>query len=180
MSRFIDVIIPRGGKGLVKKVQDLSTVPTIGHLEGICHSYVDKDANPKIAQNVVYNAKLRNTAICGATETLLIHSGNSAEDISHVLDNLRSQGCEIIGCTRLKEMYSIDRAATEDDWSTEYLDKKITVKIVDNIEESVEHINKYSSGHTESCLSDNQESIQYFFQNCKKCHSNEQCLNSIC
>ena len=73
MSRFIDVIIPRGGKGLVKKVQDLSTVPTIGHLEGICHSYVDKDANPKIAQNVVYNAKLRNTAICGATETILLH-----------------------------------------------------------------------------------------------------------
>ena len=73
MSRFIDVIIPRGGKSLVKKVQDFSTVPTIGHLEGICHSYVDKDANPKIAQNVVYNAKLRNTAICGATETILLH-----------------------------------------------------------------------------------------------------------
>ena len=73
MNKFIDVIIPRGGKNLVKKVQDLSTVPTIGHLEGICHSYVDKDANPKIAKKIIYNAKLRNTAICGATETILIH-----------------------------------------------------------------------------------------------------------
>ena len=167
MKDYIDVIIPRGGKNLVKKVKDFSNVPTIGHLEGLCHTFWDIGYDKEKAAEVVANAKLRRPEICGATETLLIHSGNSAENISHVLDNLRSQGCEIIGCTRLKEMYSIDRAATEDDWSTEYLDKKITVKIVDNIEESVEHINKYSSGHTESCLSDNQESIQYFFQNCK-------------
>ncbi len=163
----IDVIIPRGGKSLIETISQNSRVPTIKHLEGLCHTFWDIGYDKEKAAEVVTNAKLRRPEICGATETLLIHSGNSAEDISHVLDNLRSQGCEIIGCTRLKEMYSIDRAATEDDWSTEYLDKKITVKIVDNIEESVEHINKYSSGHTESCLSDNQESIQYFFQNCK-------------
>ncbi len=98
---------------------------------------------------------------------MLIHSSHSAEDIAYVLDDLKSQGCEIIGCERLAQLYSIDRPAEEEDWSTEYLDKKISVKIVDNIEESVDHVNQYASGHTESCLTNNNQSIQYFFQNCK-------------
>ena len=163
----IDVIIPRGGKSLIETISKNSKVPTIKHLEGLCHTFWDEGYDKNKATEVIANAKLRRPEICGATETLLIHSNNSAEDISSVLDNLKSQGCEIIGCSRLKDIYSIDRDATEEDWSTEYLDKKITVKLVDNVEECVEHINKYSSGHTESCLSNNQQSIEYFFQNCK-------------
>ncbi len=164
---YVDVIIPRGGKSLIETISKNSRVPTIKHLEGLCHTYWDDGYDKEQAASVIANAKLRRPEICGATETLLIHSGNKQEAITHVLDNLRSQGCEIIGCERVKEIYSIDRLATEDDWSTEYLDKKISVKIVDDIEESVEHINKYSSGHTESCLSNKEESVEYFFQNCK-------------
>jgi len=163
----VDVIIPRGGKSLIETISKNSRVPTIKHFEGLCHTYWDEGYGKEQAASVIANAKLRRPEICGATETLLIHSGNKPEAINHVLDNLRSKGCEIIGCERVQEIYSIDRVATEDDWSTEYLDKKISVKIVDNIEESVEHINKYSSGHTESCLSDKEGSVEYFFQNCK-------------
>jgi len=164
---YVDVIIPRGGKSLIETISKNSRVPTIKHLEGLCHTFWDEGYLKEQAASVIANAKLRRPEICGATETLLIHSGNKQEAITHVLDDLKSQGCEIIGCERVKEIYSIDRLATEDDWSTEYLDKKISVKIVDNIEESVEHINKYSSGHTESCLSNKEDSVEYFFQNCK-------------
>ena len=116
MSRFIDVIIPRGGKGLVKKVQDLSTVPTIGHLEGICHSYVDKDANPKIARNVVYNAKLRNTAICGATETILLHKQILKKIGNSILKSLEESGCKIIGDSKIMKSYkgNVIKASTKD------------------------------------------------------------------
>ena len=163
----VDVIIPRGGKSLIQTITDNSRVPTIKHLEGICHTIWDKGYPKEQAQSIIHNAKLRRPEICGATETFLIHSSHSAEDIAYVLDDLKSQGCEIIGCERLAQLYSIDRPAEEEDWSTEYLDKKISVKIVDNIEESVDHVNQYASGHTESCLTNNNQSIQYFFQNCK-------------
>lgn len=163
----VDVIIPRGGKSLIQTITDNSRVPTIKHLEGICHTIWDEGYPKEQAQSIIHNAKLRRPEICGATETLLIHSSHSAEDIAYVLDDLKSQGCEIIGCERLAQLYSIDRPAEEEDWSTEYLDKKISVKIVDNIEESVDHVNQYASGHTESCLTNNNQSIQYFFQNCK-------------
>ena len=163
----VDVIIPRGGKSLIETISKNSRVPTIKHLEGLCHTFWDKEYDKDLASSIIVNAKLRRPEICGATETLLIHSGHSSEDIGYVLNNLKSQGCEIIGCDRLKEIYSIDRTATKDDWSTEYLDKKISVKIVDNIEESIDHINRYSSGHTECCLSDDKQSVEFFFQNCK-------------
>ncbi len=163
----VDVIIPRGGKSLIETISKNSRVPTIKHLEGLCHTFWDEGYDRGQAASIISNAKLRRPEICGATETLLIHSKNKTEDIKYVLDDLRSQGCEIIGCQRVQGIYSIDRLATDDDWSTEYLDKKISVKILDNIEECVEHINKYSSGHTESCLSNNQQSVEYFFQNCK-------------
>ena len=105
MSKFVDVIIPRGGKGLVKKVQDLSTIPTIGHLEGVCHSYVDKDANPAIAKKVIYNAKLRNTSICGATETILLHDKIIRKFGNSILKNLEENGCKIIGDDKIAKSY---------------------------------------------------------------------------
>lgn len=163
----VDVIIPRGGKSLIQTITENSRVPTIKHLEGICHTVWDEGYPKEQAQSIIHNAKLRRPEICGATETLLIHSGHSGDDIAYVLDDLRAQGCEIIGCEKLAQLYSIDRRAVEEDWSTEYLDKKLSVKIVESIEESVNHINQYASGHTESCLTNNDQSIQYFFQNCK-------------
>ena len=168
MSRFIDVIIPRGGKGLVKKVQDLSTVPTIGHLEGICHSYVDKDANPKIAQNVVYNAKLRNTAICGATETILLHKQIIKKIGNSILKSLEESGCKIIGDNKIMKSYkgSVKKASYKD-WSKEYLSSVVSVKSVNNLNEAIAHINKYGTMHTDSIITDNKKSAKKFLKETK-------------
>ena len=168
MSRFIDVIIPRGGKGLVKKVQDLSTVPTIGHLEGICHSYVDKDANPKIAQNVVYNAKLRNTAICGATETILLHKQIIKKIGNSILKSLEESGCKIIGDSRIMKSYKGNvKKASNKDWSKEYLSSVVSVKSVNNLNEAIAHINKYGTMHTDSIITDNKKSAKKFLKETK-------------
>ena len=168
MSRFIDVIIPRGGKGLVKKVQDLSTVPTIGHLEGICHSYVDKDANPKIAQNVVYNAKLRNTAICGATETILLHKQIIKKIGNSILKSLEESGCKIIGDSKIMKSYKGKvKKASNKDWSKEYLSSVVSVKSVNNLNEAIAHINKYGTMHTDSIITDNKKSAKKFLKETK-------------
>ena len=168
MSRFIDVIIPRGGKGLVKKVQDLSTVPTIGHLEGICHSYVDKDANPKIAQNVVYNAKLRNTAICGATETILLHKQIIKKIGNSILKSLEESGCKIIGDSKIMKSYKGNvKKASNKDWSKEYLSSVVSVKSVNNLNEAIAHINKYGTMHTDSIITDNKKSAKKFLKEIK-------------
>ena len=168
MSRFIDVIIPRGGKGLVKKVQDLSTVPTIGHLEGICHSYVDKDANPKIAQNVVYNAKLRNTAICGATETILLHKQIIKKIGNSILKSLEESGCKIIGDNKIMKSYKGNvKKASYKDWSKEYLSSVVSVKSVNNLNEAIAHINKYGTMHTDSIITDNKKSAKKFLKETK-------------
>ena len=168
MSRFIDVIIPRGGKGLVKKVQDLSTVPTIGHLEGVCHSYVDKDANPKIAQNVVYNAKLRNTAICGATETILLHKQIIKKIGNSILKSLEESGCKIIGDSKIMKSYKGNiKKASNKDWSKEYLSSVVSVKSVNNLNEAIAHINKYGTMHTDSIITDNKKSAKKFLKETK-------------
>ena len=168
MSRFIDVIIPRGGKGLVKKVQDLSTVPTIGHLEGICHSYVDKDANPKIAQNVVYNAKLRNTAICGATETILLHKQIIKKIGNSILKSLEESGCKIIGDSKIMKSYKGNiKKASNKDWSKEYLSSVVSVKSVNSLNEAIAHINKYGTMHTDSIITDNKKSAKKFLKETK-------------
>ncbi len=168
MSRFIDVIIPRGGRGLVKKVQDLSTVPTIGHLEGICHSYVDKDANPKIAQNVVYNAKLRNTAICGATETILLHKQIIKKIGNSILKSLEESGCKIIGDSKIMKSYKGNvKKASNKDWSKEYLSSVVSVKSVNNLNEAIAHINKYGTMHTDSIITDNKKSAKKFLKETK-------------
>ena len=168
MSRFIDVIIPRGGKGLVKKVQNLSTVPTIGHLEGICHSYVDKDANPKIAQNVVYNAKLRNTAICGATETILLHKQIIKKIGNSILKSLEENGCKIIGDSKIMKSYKGNiKKASNKDWSKEYLSSVVSVKSVNNLDEAIAHINKYGTMHTDSIITDNKKSAKKFLKETK-------------
>ena len=168
MSKFIDVIIPRGGKGLVKKVQDLSSVPTIGHLEGVCHSYVDKNANPKIANKVVQNAKMRNTAICGATETILLHEKIIKKFGNEILKNLEENGCKIIGDNKIRKLYDkkIQKASIKD-WSKEYLSPVVSVKSVKNIDEAIVHINKYGTMHTDCIITQNKKAAKKFLNEVK-------------
>ena len=168
MNKFIDVIIPRGGKKLVKKVQDLSSVPTIGHLEGICHSYVDKDANPQIAKKVIHNAKLRNTAICGATETILLHEKIIKKFGNQILKILEDNGCKIIGDNKIRKLYNkkITKASIKD-WSKEYLTSIVSVKSVRNIDEAILHINKYGTMHTDCIITQNKKSAKKFLNEVK-------------
>ena len=168
MSKFIDVIIPRGGKGLVKKVQDLSSVPTIGHLEGVCHSYVDKNANPKIANKIVQNAKMRNTAICGATETILLHEKIIKKFGNKILKNLEENGCKIIGDNKIRKLYDkkIQKASIKD-WSKEYLSPVVSVKSVKNIDEAIVHINKYGTMHTDCIITQNKKAAKKFLNEVK-------------
>ena len=168
MNKFIDVIIPRGGKSLVKKVQDFSTVPTIGHLEGICHSYIDKDANPKIASKIIYNAKLRNTAICGATETILIHEKIIKSIGNKILEKLEKSGCKIIGDNKIRKAYGkkIKKASIRD-WSKEYLAPIVSVKSVKNLNEAIQHVNKYGTMHTDCIITENKKSAKKFLEEVK-------------
>ena len=168
MSKFIDVIIPRGGKNLVKKVQNLSLIPTIGHLEGICHSYVDKDANSKTAKNIILNAKLRNTAICGATETILLHEKIIKKFGISILKNLEVNGCKIIGDGKIKKFYNgkVQKASIKD-WSKEYLSSIVSVKSVRNINEAIGHINKYGTMHTDCIITENKKSANKFLKEIK-------------
>ena len=168
MNKFIDVIIPRGGKSLVKKVQNLSSIPTIGHLEGVCHCFVDKDANPIIARNVVYNAKLRNTAICGATETILLHEKIIKKFGISILKKLEESGCKIIGDDKIRKLYNkkIQKASIRD-WSMEYLSSIVSVKSVKSLEEAINHINKYGTMHTDCIITQNKKSAEKFLRSVK-------------
>ena len=168
MKKYIDVIIPRGGKNLVKKVLELSKVPIIGHLEGLCHTYIDKDAELKMAKEIVYNAKLRNTSICGATETILIHKNIVKKFSNPILQELENSGCKIIGDKILKSYYKGQvYPAKEKDWSTEYLSSIVSVKVVKNSEEAIKHINKYGTMHTDSIITKNKKTAKYFLKNVK-------------
>ncbi len=168
MKKYIDVIIPRGGKNLVKRVQELSKVPIIGHLEGLCHTYVDKDANLNMAKKVVYNAKLRNTSICGATETILIHKKVLKDFCNPILSGLENKSCKIYGDKFLKKYYKgTIFPAKEKSWSTEYLAPAVSVKTVNNLNEAIDHINKYGTMHTDSIITNNKNTAKYFLKNVK-------------
>ena len=168
MQNFIDVIIPRGGKNLVKKVQTLSKVPIIGHLEGICHTYIDKDADLKMAIKVVHNAKLRNTSICGATETILMHKNIVKKFCNPVLNKLTESNCEVIGDNIIRKTFKgPSKRSNKKSWSTEYLSPKVSVKTVNNIDEAIYHINKFGTMHTDSIISKNKKSADYFLKKIK-------------
>ena len=168
MKKFIDVIIPRGGKSLVKKVQKLSSIPTIGHLEGVCHSYVDKNANLNIAKKIIYNAKMRNTAICGATETILLHEKIIKKFVNPILNNLENDGCKIIGDNKIVKLYNgnVQKASVKD-WSKEYLSSIVSVKTVKNLDEAINHINKYGTMHTDCIITQNKKSARRFLKEVK-------------
>ena len=168
MSNFIDVIIPRGGKSLVKKVQKLSSIPIIGHLEGICHSYVDKDASLSIAKKVIYNAKMRNTAICGATETILLHEKIVKKFVNPILKNLENSGCKIIGDNKIIKFFNgkVQKASIKD-WSKEYLSPVVSVRTVKNLNEAINHVNKYGTMHTDSIITQNKLAARKFLKEVK-------------
>jgi len=168
MEKYVDVIIPRGGKNLVKKIQKLSSVPIIGHLEGICHTYIDKKANLNLAIKIIHNAKLRNTSICGATETILIHQKKIKKFINPVLNKLINEGCIIYADKKIKKILK-ERCliAKEKNWSTEYLSAKVSVKSVKNVVDAVNHINKYGTMHTDAIITKNKKTAKYFLKNVK-------------
>ena len=163
MSKYIDVIVPRGGKELVKKVQQLSRVHVIGHLEGLCHIYVDNEANTAMATELVADAKMRRTSICGAVETLLIDSKSIKKHAIPIINKLTSLGCEVVVDKKinqaLKNKYKL---AKEIDWKTEYLDAKISIKSVNGVQEAKNHILKYGTMHTDAIITNNSKTAEIF------------------
>ena len=163
MSEYIDVIIPRGGRELVKKVQQLSRVHVIGHLEGLCHIYVDNDANTAMATKIVANAKMRRTSICGAVETLLIDSKSIKKHGLPIINKLTSLGCEVVVDKKINQIFKNKyKLAKEIDWKTEYLDAKISIKSVNGVQEATNHILKYGTMHTDSIITNNTKTAEIF------------------
>ena len=164
MNNYVNVIIPRGGKSLIKKINEKSKIPVIKHLEGLCHVYVDKDANIEIAKKIIFNSKLRRPEICGAAETLLIDS--EIKDMAHeLIQPLYEAGCKIRGDNYIESLNNNFDLATEEDWSTEYLDKIISIKVVDGVKGAIDHINNFSSNHTESIITENEQTFSKFYNN---------------
>ena len=168
MTKYIDIIIPRGGKSLVKKVQDTSKLPVIGHLEGLCHTYIDSSANLKMALKVVLNAKLRNTAICGATETILLNDKLIKKFSKLLITKLENNGCVVYTDNKIRKVYKGNSfLASEKDWMTEYLTSKISIKSVKNVIEAINHINKYGTQHTDAIICKNKKTSEIFLKNVK-------------
>jgi len=166
MKNYIDVIIPRGGKGLIKKVLKKSTVSIIGHYEGLCHVYVDKEANLNMATEIINNSKMRNVSICGAAETLLIDKKCLKTHCKPILNHLHKLGCNIIGDKIINKFFSGNiKIATKKDWVTEYLAPTIAVKSVNGVGEAVKHINKYGSSHTDAIVTKNKKTAKKFISN---------------
>ena len=162
MTDTIDVIVPRGGKSLIERVTAESKVPLFKHLEGICHSYVNADADPDMARKVVFNAKMRRTGICGTTETLLIDRAAVELMLSPIVDDLTEAGCEVRGDAESQAADQRIIPASDEDWNTEYLDSIISVRVVDGVEEAIEHIDKHGSQHTDCIITANKEAADTF------------------
>ncbi|MBO6724483.1 MAG: glutamate-5-semialdehyde dehydrogenase [Rhizobiaceae bacterium] len=159
----IDVIVPRGGRGLVERVQTEARVPVFAHLEGICHVYVDRSADVTMATEIAVNAKMRRTGICGAAETLLVDRAAAKTHLLPVLEALDAAGCEIRATDEVRALYADARPVAEADWTTEYLDKIISVKLVDGVGEAIDHIETYSSHHTEAIVAEDAAAVERFF-----------------
>ena len=158
----IDVIIPRGGKSLVERVQREARVPVFAHLEGICHIYIDKYADLTKARAIAVNAKMRRTGICGAAETMLVHQDVAAEMLPAIAADLQKAGCQLRGDSAAKSLVPDMQLANDDDWHTEYLDAILSVRVVDSIDMAIDHIARYGSGHTESIITESDEAADAF------------------
>ena len=162
MSNVIDVIIPRGGKSLVEKVQKNARVPVFSHLEGICHIYVDQFAELEKSCSVVINGKMRRTGICGATETLLVNEHIAKKFLPKICSELNEKGCKIVGDEVTKSIVPYIDLAIEEDWSTEYLAPKISIKVVGDVYDAIEHIQKFGTQHTDAIMTENEEIAKVF------------------
>ena len=162
MTDYLDVIVPRGGKSLVARVQQEARVPVIGHLDGICHVYVDRDADLPMAIAITLNAKLRRTGVCGSAETLLVDSAAVESYLAPLVTALLDAGCEVRGDEQVRRVDPRVRAATEQDWYTEYLDAIIAVRVVDGVDAAMAHIARYGSSHTESIITANSKTAERF------------------
>ena len=161
MNNYIDVIVPRGGKGLVAKVQKFSNIHVIGHLEGLCHIFIDKSANINMAKKIIINAKMRRTSICGAVETLLIEEQALKTHAKKIINSLTDSGCEVRADNKINKLFKNKfKLAKEKDWRTEYLDAIISIKTVKNVNAAVEHILKYGTMHTDSIITNNFKNAQ--------------------
>ena len=164
LDQYLDVIIPRGGKGLVQLISEESRVPVIKHLDGICHVYIDKSADLFKAEAIAFNAKTYRYGICGAMETLLIHHEVASSILPSLNKKFLSEKVELRGCKKTRGFIDVIEAK-EEDWQTEYLAPILSVKIVDSIEEAVEHIQKFGSNHTDSIVAEEEQTVDYFFKN---------------
>jgi glutamate-5-semialdehyde dehydrogenase len=162
MSEFIDVIVPRGGRSLIERVQAESRIPVIAHLEGNCHVYVDGAADIAKARAIVRNAKLRRVSVCGAAETLLVDRAIAEQALPPILADLKAGGCEIRGDTATRALDPGAKAATEQDWRTEYLDAIIAVRVVDGVDAAIAHINEYGSHHTDAIVTEDKGTAERF------------------
>ncbi len=164
MQEFVDVVVPRGGRSLIERVLRDARVPVIGHLEGICHTYVHRSAKAEMAKDVTLNAKMRRTGICGATETLLIDRDCLGTHYAPIADALVAAGCELRGDAEICARDPRVKPATEADWRTEYLDAIISIRAVSGVEEAIDHIARYGSGHTECIVAEDQAAVDRFFR----------------
>ena len=162
LDNTIDVIVPRGGKNLVARVQDEARVPVFAHLDGVCHTYVNEDADLEMARSVVLNAKMRRVGICGATETLLVDSACASTHLKPLIDALEESGCMVRGDSYAQAANQKVTPADEADWFTEYLDSVISVKCVDGLQDAINHINHYGSHHTDAIITQNAEAAEIF------------------
>jgi glutamate-5-semialdehyde dehydrogenase len=162
MTKDIDVIVPRGGRNLIARVQEEARVPVIGHLEGVCHVYVDRGANLTMARDIVLNAKMRRTGVCGAAETLLVDRGCAATHLAPLIRVLLDAGCEVRGDEQSSAVDGRVKPATEQDWHTEYLDAIIAVRLVDGVDAAIAHIRQYGSQHTDCIVTDHAATAERF------------------
>ena len=162
MTEFIDVIVPRGGKSLIERIDSESKIPLFRHLEGVCHTYVHADADLATAKDVLLNAKMRRTGICGATETLLVDKAIAEKFLPSVVDDLLQADCEVRGDASAQQIDVHVKPATEDDWYAEYLDAILAVRVIDGLDEAVDHISQYGSEHTDSIITENAEVAEDF------------------
>jgi len=163
LDRYIDVIVPRGGKGLIARIQEESRVPVVAHLDGVCHTYVHEDADLAMAQAIALNAKLQRPGVCNAMETLLVHTGIAEGFLPGLAQALREAGCEIRGCDRTRAILDC-AAATEDDWFAEYLDLILAIRVVESLEEAITHINRYGSHHSDAIVTEGYAAAEQFLE----------------
>ncbi len=164
LDDYIDLVIPRGGEGLIQMVRRESTIPVIAHAKGLCHTYVDRDANLDMAEEIVYNAKVQRPGVCNALETLLVHKDIAKKFLPRIIERLKEAGVEVRGCPKTKRIISQIKRANEIDWQTEYLNLVLSIKVVKGLAEALNHISRYGSGHSEAIITRNKRAAERFLK----------------